>query len=407
MPDILTGVIFDHSTLFPTNNDPALYGEIRTLLENLRGAGIKVGVFSTHRINLSASLSRHGFPPIDLLLTTQDVDGARKGAKVWMQTASQRLGVPIHQLLYVGDDKKEWLTAINVSAMYIHAAWICELPRDITAFIAPSPLRIWNFITHYLLIPPRWEYTLDILDRGVHIRSLLGASVSLPATNPNRFTLQDIFTYNNPVTVSNFPAQLALMNHAISSLYLEGLIEYGSLFAVYPSSTPGHISPVLQRFLEPAAKVFHGYFKEDILVRAAQGIDTSLERARGRRHNVKFTNQTNTVHLNRAYASKIAGHNVIVFDDFTTSGMSLEWARNLLANAGAKTIILLTIGKYKTTHTIYTPTSAGLIRPFELNDYDVSDFETHEAMMSRNPAAQTIIRTSFQHLKDGLPYPVA
>lgn len=400
----LTAVIFDQSTIFARVSDPEFLKEMRALLENIKAANLQIGVFSTNPINLESELQRYSFPSVDLLLTKREI-GKNKGAKEWIQTAARFFNTQHYQLLYIGDEKRDWLTAINVGTIYLHADWNNTFPPGVTAFVAPRPSNVWNFITHYLLPPPRWEYTLDIPERGICVRSLLGASVVLPATNPSSFKLQNIFTYGNQVDVNNHPAQNPLMIHAMSSLYLEGLIRFGSLFAVYPSSTPNKISPVLQKFLEPAAKVFHGYFKEDLLIRGRQGLDTSKERAEGRRQNVTFANQTNTVYLNPAYQRKIKGNPVVVFDDFTTSGMSLEWARNLLESAGASHIILLTIGKYKYTHTIYVPHLSKMVSPFELKQYDVRQFGTLEEQMNHNPAAQELIKKSFKYLSEGQPLP--
>lgn len=120
-----------------------------------------------------------------------------------------------------------------------------------------------------MLQPPRWEFTLDVPERGVHLRSLLNASAELPATDPgSEFSLQDVLTYGVNVQVRSIPAQNLLMLHALSSLLLEGAIPRNPVVAIYPSSTPGRISPVLRSFLEPAAKLFHGYFIDDLLVRS-------------------------------------------------------------------------------------------------------------------------------------------
>ncbi|MFG3064842.1 hypothetical protein ACGFYM_40840 [Streptomyces sp. NPDC048231] len=40
--------------------------------------------------------------------------------------------------------------------------------------------------------------------------------------------------------------------------------------------------------------------------------------------------QARTVRINPKYRGKLKGKTVIVFDDFTTEGKSIEWARTLL-----------------------------------------------------------------------------
>jgi hypothetical protein len=79
------------------------------------------------------------------------------------------------------------------------------------------------FATHFLPRPPRWEYVLDVPEKGVHVRSLLNASAVLAASAPkNEFRLQDVLTYEIEVRVGNIPAQNLLLLHALSSLLLEG-----------------------------------------------------------------------------------------------------------------------------------------------------------------------------------------
>lgn len=401
----LDAVIFDHSTIFPQTGDAVLVGKLRSLLENLKAANLKIGVFSTHPLNLASYLSKFGYPGVDLLLTKADV-GTNKGTKDWINLASTRLQTTPHSILYVGDEKRDWVTAINTATFYAHAGWIGALPSGLTAYVFKSPLNLWLFITHFLLSPPRWEHALDNDTYKLHLRGLIGASVELPATKPATFNAKTIFTYNQAVSVNGIPAQSILMSHALTSLYLEGLIEIGSYLSIYPSSTPGRVSPVLQAFIEPASRIFHSYFKEDLLVRGVQGLDTSRERAAGRHQNVTFARQTDTVHLHPTYKGKVNGRSIVVIDDFTTSGKSLEWARNLLLSAGARRVILLAIGKFKHTHTVHTPYDASCIRPFELTSYDSRQFSTAELSVNHYNDSQDIIRRSFEFMKQGLPLPV-
>lgn len=71
---------------------------------------------------------------------------------------------------------------------------------------------------------------------------------------------------------------------------------------------------------------------------------------------------------------------VIVFDDFTTTGSSLEWARNLFVAAGARQVIALTIGKYSSRYATYDPNPGVSIDPFVLSTLGLSDFTelTHQ-----------------------------
>ncbi|MFJ9847653.1 hypothetical protein ACIRYZ_46025, partial [Kitasatospora sp. NPDC101155] len=65
-------------------------------------------------------------------------------------------------------------------------------------------------------------------------------------------------------------------------------------------------------------------------------------------------------------------------DDFTTAGMSLEWARILLTKAGAAQVIGLTIGKYRKPHTFYIPRPGVVIDPYTTNKVAPADFQTSD-----------------------------
>ncbi|MER5915716.1 hypothetical protein ABT124_36130 [Streptomyces sp. NPDC001982] len=67
---------------------------------------------------------------------------------------------------------------------------------------------------------------------------------------------------------------------------------------------------------------------------------------------------------------------MIVFDDFTTEGTSVEWARTLLDEVGAAQVIALTIGKYPSRHIVYRLRSGVTIDPFTTNDVTLADFRT-------------------------------
>lgn len=412
----LTGVIFDHSSILLPHEGRGP-NELKSLLQSVADAGLRTVVFSTHAQPINEQLQALGYPQADLILTQSEV-GKRKGSPEWVYEAARRLGAEPHQLLCVGDDELMWRSAINAATIYIHSSWSAPLPERVTALLGETPASVWRFLTHFLLQPPRWEYSLDHPEEALYFRSLLGSDVRLPASKteppktPPSFTLQDVFTYDIKVQVGRLKAVDVLMLHAMTSLYLEGLVQPNSLFAVYPSSRPGRISPLLKEFLKPASRLFHGYFKEDLLVRAVQAVDSSMEKANARKENrppnIPDTNQTNTVHVNPAYKKTLKGRPVIVFDDFTTTGQSLEWARNLLYSAGASQVVLLTIGKYPKPHTVHQLKPFAGVRPFERVEYVFGElFDKYEIALTRNRNAQRAINNSFQYMINKRPLPLA
>jgi hypothetical protein len=110
---------------------------------------------------------------------------------------------------------------------------------------------------------------------------------------------------------------------------------------------------------------------------------------------VQFTTQTNTVHVNEAHRGLVENNTVLLFDDFTSSGMSLEWGRNLLYAAGAARVVLVTVGKYGQPFTsVYEPYGAD-ISPYIVKDYDEDSFTRRSYKMEHDTAAYERLKKSF------------
>jgi hypothetical protein len=102
---------------------------------------------------------------------------------------------------------------------------------------------------------------------------------------------------------------------------------------------------------------------------------------------VTIATQARTVHVGERYRDKLTGKTVVVFDDFTTHGMSLEWARLLLTAAGVGRIVMLTVGKYGTRHTCYELRGRNL-DPYAPNAMTADDFTTVNLVPVADPQAQ-------------------
>lgn len=73
---------------------------------------------------------------------------------------------------------------------------------------------------------------------------------------------------------------------------------------------------------------------------------------------------------------KIEGKRILVLDDFTTYGYSLETARRMLLQAGAQRVVCLTIAKYRSNHSVTSiSTSWGPFTPCSLQKKDITVFE--------------------------------
>lgn len=365
-------IIFDYKTLL-AGPGTVVAVQSRTLLQWLHEQGLRWCLFSTDPLSASqqAMLSGAGFPAPDEYIQKADIPSRKgRGSPDWIDVAARRLGIARNELLYVGCTVLDWRTAINSGVLYLHARWAGPMPPGTTSFTADAPSAVQEFLEFFLLRPPRWACRLEGITWT--LRSLLPASAVLPSTSPSTtFRLQDVFTYERSIRIADDDARDLLMLYVLSNAYLEGLLEPHSFLCVYPGSRRGTVSEQLRGYLGRAASLVHGYYRDDLLVRASDAPDTSLARWRasqaGTTANVSIATQATTVHIGPGYRGKLSSKTVIVFDDFTTQGMSLEWARSLLGAAGARRVVLLTVGKYGTTHTHYELKQGRQVDPYAPN----------------------------------------
>ncbi|WP_404200225.1 phosphoribosyltransferase [Streptomyces tauricus] len=150
------------------------------------------------------------------------------------------------------------------------------------------------------------------------------------------------------------------------------------------------------------------YYREDLLERVMQAPDTSLERWRrstgqGSTADISIAAQARTVRINPKYRGKLKGKTVVVFDDFTTEGKSIEWARILLSKAGTAQVITLTVGKYGSRHTNYgirpiTSNDPGIaIDPYTVSNLSATDFVSAVFSGTYGPGPQDSLTTTMAH----------
>lgn len=397
-------IAFDYSVLL--KQDATTLAQLKHLLQTLKSLDLRICVFSTHGRSINSALHEEGLPSADRVVT-QSMVGVPKGSHKWIEETARLMGINRYEIMYVGDQDRDFWTASNAAIFYLHAGWTGPVPEpghDISIPWVDTPEKILKFVSHFLLQPPRWSYVLDVESEGVHLRCLADAGIILPKDGvPSTFRLQRVLSDEQDIRVGGRRSQTLLIMHALSSLSLEGLIPRNPVIAIYPSSKPGRTSDVIESFLLPASRFFHAYYKRDLLLRGVGAPNTSDERARGRGHLISFLTQSNTVCLNPDYEQLLQDNTIIVFDDFTTSGRSLEWARNLLYAAGAAQVILLTIGKYRYNHDVYVPTGE-LATPFEIHEYEHSDFSRRSYYMDQYDSNGEVLKRSFELWKAGEPY---
>ncbi|MEV6942999.1 phosphoribosyltransferase [Streptomyces sp. NPDC051172] len=398
-------VAIDHKAVL--RSPGRAHNGIPDFLQWLDEHDISFVLLTTDPIDAEAAMTAAGLPAPVLHLSRDDIPGTpNRGSGAWLQTVAERLKLRLNQIVLIGTSELDWRTGINAGVVHVLARWANHVrnAKGMITLAADEPDDVGELLEHFLLDEPRWAFRHDDAARSFKIRSLLPPNVRFPQASGRTFELQDVFTRGRTVTVGTQDARDILMLRLLSSAYLDGTLPHRSLFCVYPSSSPGQVSQQLAGFLTKAKVMVGSYYREDLLERAGQAPDTSLERWRRSRGEASTADisigvQARTVRINPKYRGKLKGKTVIVFDDFTTEGKSIEWARTLLASAQAEQVIALTIGKYGASrHTAYQLRPGTTIDPYKVNYHlAATNFVTTPVTGAAGPGPDDALKVTMSH----------
>ncbi|MPY68239.1 HAD hydrolase-like protein [Deinococcus sp. SDU3-2] len=396
-------VIVDSTII--SESDAKNLDTLEKVLTRLRSKGVKIALVSTNKMGMYKA-SRASFQfSFDYSLSGEEVYGkpqnSFKGGGDRITEICGEMGIPPHETLYIGDDQHDYASSLHSGCFFVAAAWK-GLSGVFTAERAQRPEDVWSFASHYLLHPPRWNFSLDDPNRKFRLRTLasantLASEVRFSGNPPYRlFNLKQLFKDKLPIKCGNRSAVLIMFWHTLASIVLENLSPQYSIFTVYPGSKPDRTNGVIQQVADIASKVLGSKFIGDLIVRAIPAPSSHELKTSGKD---SFLTQTNSVILNKHYRSKIKGKTIVVFDDFHTSGKSLEWARNLFLAAGAKEVVMIAMGRFggrSKPHTAYEPVSVSTVTPFDLKEYSESDFLSTDLHLSPSDEGRVVLQKSFE-----------
>ncbi|MEU5234005.1 HAD family hydrolase [Streptomyces anulatus] len=398
-------VVIDHKAVLRTTGQA--HDGIADFLQWLGERGISFVLLTTDSLDAEAAMRAAGLPAPALHLCRDDIPGQPgRGGPAWLLTVADRLKLRANQLVIVGTSELDWRTGINAGVVHIFARWANHVRngRGMITLSADQPTGVGELLEHFFLDEPRWAFSHDDAARSFKIRSLLPPNVRFPQAAGRTFELQDVFTRGHIITVGTQDARDTLMLRLLSSAYLDGTLPHRSLFCVYPSSSPGQVSQQLAGFLTNAKVMVGSYYREDLLERTDQAPDTSLERVRrsrgqGGTADISIGAQARTVRINPKYRGKLKGKTVVVFDDFTTEGKSIEWARTLLTSANVDQVIALTIGKYGAArHTAYQLRTGTTVDPYKTSYHlAATNFTTTSVTGSAGPGPDDALKATMAH----------
>ncbi|MGY2894713.1 hypothetical protein [Deinococcus sp. UYEF24] len=395
------------------NSTPAQLRELEDVCGFLSQEGVQFALVSTNNQGMRSATNKGAQISFSASLSGEEVLGGPynkfKGGAVRIESVCNALGIAAHTTLYLGDDRSDYTSALHAGALFIQARWVRH-DQAVDCVYATRPSYVWRYASHYLIHPPRWTYFLDAPQYRFSLRALLSANtlndtIYLPGNSPiNRYTLIDLLKDQNGAQCGQSSSAAILFLHAMTSAKLEGLIPPYSTITVYPSSQPAQTNPIINEMSQLASRQFMGQFHHDLIVRAVPAAKSRANKLNG---TDSYLTQTNSVHLNPSKSGAIEDKTVVVFDDFHTTGKSLDWARSLLTAAGARRVVAIALGKFggsSKPHGLYLPTSPSIITPYTYKTYTDADFSTLNLLLTQSTAGRPIIEQSFRELLHNRPY---
>ena len=370
---------------------------IQEMIADIQGSGLRIAVAS-NRPGAQQKLE-HASLTVDCILDHQLV-GANKGSVKWVDAAIRKFNVNRNELVWLGDTDQDMWSAVNGRVIYFNAGW--SEPDYDYGFNIETPQKFATIITECFAKELNWYWTVEGSDK---IGRPFTARAIIDGSGAGIFVLKDgLISFlkrgGNP-SIGPFCMREFIMLHLVGSIYGEGLFAEADVWTIYPSHTGGPNS-AMAPFVEVVAQLFRDRYLEDLLIRHTHSNDSGQVRhnkAQGISSNkIDFANQINTVQVNEQYKTRIKGKRIVVVDDFTTEGWSLECARNLLYKAGAVEVVCITIGKYGSKHYIATAAKEYTWNPYKEITHKTGTFEFESTPGNFDPRALEVIRESYERV---------
>lgn len=272
------------------------------------------------------------------------------------------------ETLYIGSTDDDMRTAVNGGLLFLRATWWANktdygfefaTPKDIARFIDVFCLRshLWCHEIHdghfnfYALAPfstMKKEHTLyseDARDAAKHGRG-----------HPDFW-----------------------VGAIVSSLYFSGVHLEIDYVSVYPGHKEGYGNKIMDEAISIFGKCFRKNYLFDLIIR-----HTTSQKSQTARNNgipIDHLNQLNTIHLNehptRSVNSKYVrsplkkGKTVLLIDDITTRGYSLEAGRAYIEQTGAQVILASWLKTINTDIEVLAPLNN--FNPYVKNRFDKAE----------------------------------
>ena len=320
--------------------------DARTIVEGLDELGIELAVASNRsKSRVVGKFRSAGLTPPRVIVTRNDVGSPKPSPELVFEIADQT-GAELNEIAFLGDDDNtDSLCAINARVLPLLAMYSsANKPREYGLAIS-DPEYLLRYLRLYCLQEPPyfgWEYSGHCQDTytDIDIRALLGQHSWTPA-------IERLLKHRDDCELGprNISLWAVLFHYLVSCIYLSGLVNDMDFVCVYPGHEQGTYNPLLAGYSESIKSIFRtrvgSRYVDSLLCRHTTAPKSQFQGSQRSIHD-----QFRTINVDPDYIDRLQGNHVVVLDDFTTKGYSLETARRMLLSAGASQVTCIAIGKW-------------------------------------------------------------
>lgn len=328
---------------------PSPSKEIHDLLEKMKklNIGLAVATNSTQR-EIVSKFKRAGLQMPHIIVTPAEV-GVHKPSPKFIEYISEQTGIKLNEIVFLGDDDKtDIFCAINAHVLPFSSLY-SSAPQPKYGLPVDDPAMFSRYLATYgLQNDPFFGWSIVSPDKFLEAYALIGDHGTMGLTP----TLKTFLKHKTEVKVGpkNNSFGSILFHYFLSQSYLSGLIQDIDYISVYPGHQANSQNQILAQYSDILQKTLGNRFLQELLIRhtttAASHTSSGADR--------DIFQQLSTIKLGEAYRKRIKGKRILVLDDFTTTGNSLETARVMLLTGGAESVVGMAFAKYRNTHNVVT-----------------------------------------------------
>jgi hypothetical protein len=285
--------------------------------------------------------------PEPLIIATPEEVRARKPSPKFIQYISQQTGVKTNDMIFLGDDDKtDILCAINASVLPFASHYSLSGKPEY-GLPVESPVAFMKYLETYgMQEAPFFGWETKDPSQLIEVYAVIGDHGSMGLTKTLRSLLKDKQdVYIGPK--KNLFGGI-LFHYFLSQSYLSGLLQGIDYISVYPGHAANSQNQILAQYSSILQKLFHNRYLPDLLIRHTGASPSHATSGANR----DIFQRLSTILVNDKYKKRLPGKRILILDDFTTSGNSLETARVMLLKAGAESVVGLAFAKYRSTYNV-------------------------------------------------------